>query len=126
MEIIIQSLGFKASGSLEQLIKEKINAIKDDQIIGANVVLYKGPASNPENDYCEIRLKVPGNDHFVKKHSQYFETSASECINILSQMITKSKEKTGYHRVAKESVITASNGFEDQLRDDVDLEDIVK
>jgi putative sigma-54 modulation protein len=93
MDIIIQSLGFKASDHLENYIREKINAIKDDQVIRANVILYKGPSSTPESDYCEIRLEVPGNDHFVKKNSLYFETSVSECVDILSQMIKKAQEK---------------------------------
>lgn len=97
MKIIIQSLGFKSSESLEDFIRERINKIKDDRIVAANVVLFKGPASNPENDYCEIRLEVPGNDHFVKKHSQYFEVAVTQCIDILELMIKKAKEKKMRH-----------------------------
>lgn len=69
INIIIQSLGFKGSESLDTYIKEKINTIKGEHLIRANVTLYKGPGSIPENNYCEIRLEVPGNDHFVKKHN---------------------------------------------------------
>ncbi|MBC7535958.1 MAG: HPF/RaiA family ribosome-associated protein [Ferruginibacter sp.] len=124
MDIIIQSLGFKAGEALETFIREKINGVKDDKVVRANVVLYKGPASNPENDYCEIRLEVPGNDHFVKKHSLYFETAVSECVDILSQMIKKSKEKSGNKRSDKESVMMDENL--PGLHDDFDLEDVVK
>lgn len=92
MDIIIQSLGFKAGEALENFIREKISALKSDYIVRANVTLFKGPDSNPENNYCEIRLEVPGNDHFVKKSSQYFETSVSECVDVLTQMIKKAKD----------------------------------
>ena len=92
MDIIIQSLGFKAGDTLEQFINEKINGLKADNIVRANVTLFKGQDSTPENNYCEIRLEVPGNDHFVKKNSQYFETSVSECVDVLTQMINKTKD----------------------------------
>ena len=93
MNIIIQSLGFRSSEALENLIKEKVSAIKCDQMTGANVILYKGPSSTPGNDYCEIQLAVPGKNHFVKKHSEYFEIAVRECVDILSQMTQKAKTK---------------------------------
>lgn len=124
MDVIIQSLGFKSSETLENYIREKIGSLKDDSIVGADVILYKGPASNPESDYCEVILHVPGNDHFVKKHSQYFETSVTECVDILAQMIKKSKEKSNDRRIDKHAVLSDEN-FQDPVGD-VDLEDVVK
>jgi len=126
MDIIIQSLGFTAGESLENFIREKINTLKSDNIVRANVTLYKGPAGNPESDYCEMRLEVPGNDLFVKKHSQYFETSVSECVDVLSLQIKKSKDKYVDARQANENVIQDEllKGEEDD--DDVELEDVVK
>ena len=62
MDVIIQSLGFTASESLNAFITEKLNNLKSDDIVRANVTLFKGPASSPETDCCEIRLQVPGND----------------------------------------------------------------
>ncbi|RYY12239.1 MAG: HPF/RaiA family ribosome-associated protein [Chitinophagaceae bacterium] len=125
MDIIIQSLGFKAGDSLESFIREKVNGLKSDHIIRANVVLYKGAASNPENDYCEIRLEVPGNDHFVKKHSPYFETSVSECVEILTQMLKKSKDKHVDSRQA-DAVSIQDALLEGGDDSDVELEDVVK
>jgi putative sigma-54 modulation protein len=52
MDIIIQSLGFKAGETLEAFVPEKVNTIKNDRIVRANVTLFKGPASESENDYC--------------------------------------------------------------------------
>jgi len=125
MDIIIQSLGFKASDTLEDIIREKLNGLKSDHIVRANVILYKGPASNPENDYCEIRLEVPGNDHFVKKHSPHFETSFGECVEILTQMLKKSKDKHVDSRQADAASIQDAllEGGEDN---DVELEDVVR
>ncbi len=93
MDIIIQSLGFKAGESLETFVKEKVNTLKSDTIVRANVTLYLGAQNDPEHNYCEIRLEVPGNDHFVKKHGAHFETAVSECIEVLEGMIKKSRDK---------------------------------
>ncbi|MDB5201167.1 MAG: hypothetical protein JWQ27_576 [Ferruginibacter sp.] len=125
MDIIIQSLGFKAGDTLENFIREKVGAIKSDNIVRANVTLFKGPAGNPENDYCEIRHEVPGNDHFVKKQSQYFETSVSECVDVLTQMVNKSRDKNEGRRKAESAEIQDAllTNIDDA---DVDLEDVVK
>ena len=105
MDIIIQSLGFTAGESLESFIREKVNTLKSDKIIRANVILYKGPASEPKSDYCEIRLEAPGNDPFVKKHSLYFETSVSECVDVLNKQINKVRDKQVDRRQADTSEI---------------------
>jgi len=126
MDIIIQSPGFNAGESLENFIKEKVNTLKSDNIVRANVTLYKGPAGNPNNDYCEIRLEVPGNDLFVKKNSEYFETSVSECVEVLSQQIKKSKDKHTDARQADENVIQDELLKSEGDDEDVELEDIVK
>jgi len=126
MDIIIQSLGFKAGDSLEAFIREKVEALKSDKIVRANVTLYMGPESNPENNYCEIRLEVPGNDPFVKKHSQYFETSVSECVDVLTQMLKKSKDKHVDQRQAEAMAVQDAliEGETDET--DLELEDVVK
>ncbi|RYY62504.1 MAG: 30S ribosomal protein S30 [Chitinophagaceae bacterium] len=127
MDIIIQSLGFKAHASLEEFIREKVSALKSDDIVRANVTLYKGSAGNPENDYCEIRLEVPGNDHFVKKNGAHFETAASECIDVLTQMIKKAKDKHVDRRQGDAAVIQDTlREQEDEFNGDVELEDVVK
>jgi putative sigma-54 modulation protein len=94
MDVIIQSLGFKASEALENYTREKLGKLTpNDQIIRANVVLFKGPDNSTPNDYCEIRLEVPGNDHFVKEHSGHFELAIDEAANKLQGMLRKAKEK---------------------------------
>ncbi len=94
MDIIIQSLGFKASNHLEDFIREKLGKLKpNDNIVRANVVLFQGPDKAVQNDYCEIRLEVPGNDHFVKESSPDFEHSISTAVDTLQSILRKNNEK---------------------------------
>ena len=95
MDIIIQSLGFKASDHLEELVREKVNRIvnSSDRVVRANVTLYAASASNPNNNVCEIRLEVPGNDHFVKKGAAQFESAITECTDVLQGMLRKARDK---------------------------------
>lgn len=127
MNIIIQSLGFKASEALESFINEKLNNLKSDRIVSATVTLYKGSDANPENNYCEIRLEVPGNDSFVKKHSPHFETAVSECIEVLKQQENKAKAKQADQLQANANKVQdALMAGEDDADEDVELEDVVK
>jgi len=124
MDIIIQSLGFTTGATLEEFILEKVSSLKGEKTVRANVTLYKGPASSPESDYCEIRLEVPGNDHFVKKHSTHFEVAVNECVEVLSQMINKIKEKkTSRHADMEMVQDILIDGVDDG---EVELEDIVR
>ena len=95
MDIIIQSLGFKASEHLENFIREKLNKVilESDNVIRANVTLSKGAETDPQNNICEIRLEVPGNDHFVKKSCTVFEKSITECIDVLQNISRKTRDK---------------------------------
>jgi putative sigma-54 modulation protein len=126
MDIIIQSLGFTAGETLEGFIREKLSGLKTDNIVRANVTLYLGPNSNPENNYCEIRLEVPGNDHFVKKHGEYFETAVSECVDVLTQKIKKSKDKDVTRRQAEVFAIQDAALAANDDEAEPELEDVVK
>ena len=126
MDIIIQSLGFTAGDSLESFIKEKVNTLKSDTIVRANVTLYKGPASNPENDYCEIRFEVPGNDLFVKKSGAYFEVSVTECVDVLNKMIKKNRDISVGRRKGNEDAIQDELMAGEDDETEPELEDVVK
>ena len=94
MEVIIQSLGFKAGEELESYISEKLDKLKpNDHIIRANVTLFLGPDKATPNTYCEIRLEIPGNDLFIKESSPEFEQSVDAAVNKLQTMLRKEKEK---------------------------------
>ena len=126
MDIIIQSLGFTAGETLESFIRSKISTLKADNIVRANVTLYLGPNSNPENNYCEIRLEVPGNDHFVKKLGAYFETAVTECVDVLTQKINKSKEKDVSRRQAEAKAIQDAAMAANDEETEPELEEVVK
>lgn len=104
MDIILQSLGFKASEHLDTFVREKLSKLDhlSHKIIRADVTLFMGPESNQDNNYCEIRLEVPGNDHFVKKHASNFEQSVAESVDVLQNMLRKDKEKMMDRRQPKE------------------------
>lgn len=95
MDIIIEAPGFTASENLKELITEKINKLEAlaHGAIRADVTLYKGSDSNPENNYCEIRLEMPGNDPFVKKNAETFEMAVADAVDTLHTQLRKNKEK---------------------------------
>ena len=94
MDVIIQSLGFKAGGDLEDYVREKLSKLRpNDHIVRANVTLFLGPESETRNTYCEIRLEVPGNDHFVKESSPDFEQSVDAAVDTLQTILRKVKDR---------------------------------
>lgn len=101
MDIIIQSLGFKAGNELEEYVREKLGKLNpNDHIIRANVTLFLGPDKGTTNlTYCEIRLEVPGNDHFVKEDGTEFVQAIDEAVNKLQKILRKAKDKITDHRV---------------------------
>ena len=125
MDIIIQSLGFKASEQLEDFAREKMNSLKHDKIVRANITLYKGPESEPDNSYCEIRLEIPGNDPFVKKHNVYFEMAITECTEVLQEILRQLRTKKQLRRQA-DAVAIQDAVNQAQTDQDTDLEDVVR
>lgn len=95
MDVIIQSLGFKAGEGLESYVREKISKLTpNDHIVRANVTLYLGASKSTSDTWCEIRLEVPGNDLFVKESAQEdFEQAVDTTVNKLQGMLRKQKEK---------------------------------
>ena len=126
MDITIQHLGFKTSETLDAFIREKANTLKSDKIERANVNLYFASDSNTDNQVCEIRLQVPGNDFFVKKGSVHFETSVSKCIDVLQSKLKKQHDKNiGSHRANEEKIQDELMAGEDD-NEETELEDVVK
>lgn len=95
MDVIIQSLGFKAGEDLETYAREKLNKLTpNDNIVRANVTLYVGADKNTPDTFCEIRLEVPGNDIFVKESAtDNFEQAIDTTVNKLQGVLRKQKEK---------------------------------
>ncbi|MCD6063594.1 MAG: hypothetical protein K0R82_1505 [Flavipsychrobacter sp.] len=100
MDIIIDSPGFKASSSLEAFVREKVSKLENHagNIVRADVTLYEGPASDPAACHCEIRLEVPGKDHFVKKSGETYERAIVETVDTLERVMERNKAKSSDRR----------------------------
>lgn len=99
MDVIIQSLGFKAGEDLETYIKDKLGKINpNDHIVRANVILFLGPDRTTRSTYCEIRLEVPGNDHFVKESDTDLYQAVDAAVNKLQQIVRKARDKQSDRR----------------------------
>lgn len=95
MELIINSVNFKSSADLETFIREKVSKLfhQCDKIIRADVTLRESDTGNPENKLCEIRLMIPGNDHFVTKCTGVYEKSILQAVKVLQEIIRREKNK---------------------------------
>ena len=103
MNIIIKSVDFKAGSALETFVREKVSKLfkQFDNIIRANVILRKGESKNPENKLCEIKLMVPGYDHFVKQSSAKYRKSISQSVDVLQEILRRNKTKLITRRQAR-------------------------
>ena len=95
MNIHIQSIHFDADKKLLALVEEKINKLSRyyDGIIGSDVILKLDKSSDSENKIAEIRIKIRGNDLFVKKQSKTFEEAIDSAADALTTQVKKYKEK---------------------------------
>ena len=95
MQVIIQSLHFTARPDLDQHVTDKVNSLERfyDKIENANVTLKVDKHDTDGDKLCEIRLAVPGNDLFVKKHGDSFEEATNRCVDALEEQIAKMKTK---------------------------------
>lgn len=95
MNIIIKSVGFEAGKVLETFVRNKVSKLfrQCGSIIRANVILRKGESKSPENKLCEIRLVVPGYDHFVKKSTVEYQKSVSQSVDVLQEILRRNKIK---------------------------------
>ncbi|HEV8082014.1 MAG TPA: HPF/RaiA family ribosome-associated protein [Chitinophagaceae bacterium] len=95
MNIIIKSVDFKAGKALETFVKNKVSKLfrQCGSIIRANVILRKGESKSTANKLCEIRLIVPGYDHFVKKSTGEYYKSVSQSVNVLQEILRRNKTK---------------------------------
>ncbi|MEP7108453.1 MAG: HPF/RaiA family ribosome-associated protein [Ferruginibacter sp.] len=93
MNIIIQSVNFKAGSTLEYFIADKVRKLfkQSDHIIRAEITLRQCDSGNRQNKLCDIRLMIPGNDHFVSKCSDLYEKSVLESVKTMQKILRRSK-----------------------------------
>ncbi len=92
MKINLQTLHFKASDDLKNLVEEKVSKLDrfNSSIISAEVILTD-EGDRLLNKTCDIRLIIPGNDDMVKKSAATFEEALSEAVNTLQGILSAKK-----------------------------------
>ncbi len=93
MDLIYQTVHFKGSDDLEQFTRKKMGRIfrKTSDIIRAEVTLSEGASGNLENQFCEIKLEVPGNTIFVKKNATSYEQAIRSAVEAAMKIIRRSR-----------------------------------
>lgn len=95
MNIQIHSVKFDADKKLLDLVKGKVNKLKQysDDIVSAEVYLRLDKDQEKENKLAEVKLEYPGGPLFAKKQSKSFEESTDLVVDALKKQITKQKER---------------------------------
>ena len=95
MRILIKPVGFKASAELKEFVKAKVSKLaqQDQSIIRADVKLYEDAGRKTQKQFCEVRLHIPGNDHFVTKNATSYEESVLKSVQTLQRVLRKKKTK---------------------------------
>lgn len=96
MKINIQSIDCTPRQDLLDLVNEKLNKVSlfSDRILEGKVILRVEKSEKRDNKVVEVRLIIPGNDLFVKKHTESFEESVQKVFDVLQREIKDWKEKT--------------------------------
>ena len=95
MNMVINSVHFKADQKLETFVKDKLEKLPAvyDGVIGAEVKMKVDNNDTPKNKIAEIRLMVKGNDLFAVKEAATFEEAISKATDVLRRQLRKHKEK---------------------------------
>ena len=75
MKVRFHSVNFTADIKLLNFVQMKLNKLDVffDRILDADAYFKVEPMSDKGNKLVEIKLRVPGKELMVKKHSQSFE-----------------------------------------------------
>jgi len=95
MKVNFQAVGFKADQKLLDFTKGRLDKLEQfsDKLIGADVFFKVLNAQEEENKEAEIKLDVPGQDMFAKKHAKSFEEAVDLAVEALRRQIRKFKGK---------------------------------
>jgi putative sigma-54 modulation protein len=95
MKVSVQNVGLSAKQPLLDLLQEKLDTLDrfSDRILEAKVTLKVDKADDRQNKIIEVRLVIPGNDLFVKKHGATFEELVPKVVDTLHREIVDWKER---------------------------------
>ncbi len=94
MESIYQTVHFQGSDRLKLFTHKKMNRIfkMTSTILKAEVTLFEGASGNLQNQFCEIRLDVPGESIFVKKNAATYEQAIRLAVSAAQKIIRRRKD----------------------------------
>ena len=95
MEVKIQAIGFKADEKLKDFTTAKVNKLEtfSDTLISSEVAFKLINTADEANKEVDIRVAIPGNDLFARKHAKSFEEAVDDAVEALRGQILKLKGK---------------------------------
>jgi putative sigma-54 modulation protein len=96
MDVIVQSVHFKADQKLIDFCEKRINKLElfFEGVIGSEVILKLVKDEDQENKVAEIKLSVPANEYlFAKKQAKSFEEAVDLAVDALRKQLDKYKMK---------------------------------
>ena len=95
MKVVFHSVNFTADRKLLNFVQTKLNKLDIffDRIIDVDAYFKVEPMSDKGNKLVEIKLRVPGKEFMVKKHSKSFEVAIGQAKEALKMALIKYKDK---------------------------------
>ena len=95
MNVMINSVHFKASSDLEAFITQKVEKVcsKYNEVIGAEVTLKLDNTDTPENKIADVRILLKGDDLYASKQCKTFEEAIDLSVDALKKQLEKYKGK---------------------------------
>lgn len=95
MNVVIQSVHFKADQKLEDFIRAKVDKLESvfEHLVGSEVTLRLENVEDHINKIADIRLMIPGNDLFASKQAKTFEEAVDQAVDALKKQLLRYKEK---------------------------------
>ena len=95
MNIMINSVKFKADSKLEKFVTDKVSKLERtfDNITSCDVILKVDKPETDNNKIAEIQLVLPGQTLFNSKQADSFEEAVLQAVDATKNQLSKYKEK---------------------------------
>ena len=93
MNIIINSVKFKADEKLERFVNEKVAKLDRmaDNIVRCEVTLKVDKPETDNNMIDEMQLFLPGQTLFNSKQADTFEQAVADCVDAMKNQVERYK-----------------------------------
>ena len=95
MNIMINSVKFKADSKLEKFVTDKVSKLERtfDNITSCDVILKVDKPETDNNKIAEIQLVLPGQTLFNSKQADTFEDATLQVVDATKIQLSKYKER---------------------------------